>query len=156
MSKENVTSEHKAMLSVNCENEWYVDSGASSHMTPNKALLSNQNYADIKDICAANSSRMKVNGFGEATFQVNDGEVKINDVLHVPDLAVNLLSVHKIVSKGNTVVFNDAQFSIIKVTLWRIVCQRMECINSMQIRRNVFCQQRILIQPYYGIVDSVT
>lgn len=45
-------------------------------------------------------------GKGESSLLFNDCSVQVSEILHVPNLAVSLLSVHKIVSNGNTVIFN--------------------------------------------------
>lgn len=41
-------------------NGWYLDSGASAHMTPNKNILMNSKKAELNEILAANNSRMLV------------------------------------------------------------------------------------------------
>lgn len=49
---------------------------------------------------------MPVNCVGNALLKVCEKEIEINNVLHVPDLVANLLSVQKIVEKGNNVSFD--------------------------------------------------
>lgn len=44
--------------------DWYVDSGASSHMTPHSSLLSNMRPADVKQIISANNAKMSVRNAG--------------------------------------------------------------------------------------------
>lgn len=95
-----------ALISECKQNSWYVDSGASSHMTPNGSLLSNKQDSQIKEIVAANNEKMQVNSVGKALLKLNENEIEVKNVLHVPNLSVNLLSVSKIVENGNTVTFN--------------------------------------------------
>lgn len=94
------------LLSVADKNEWYVDSGASSHMSPHSDILSEQKTADTDGIKAANNSRMEVKSTGNCNLNIGEKYVQVTDVLHVPNLSANLLSVYKIVCQGNTVVFD--------------------------------------------------
>lgn len=87
-------------------NVWYVDSGASSHMTPHGKLLSNIQPSAVNEIMSANSEKLKVNGAGTTTLNLNGSDIPVSNVLHVPGLAANLLSVHHIASKGNSVLFD--------------------------------------------------
>lgn len=48
---------------------------------------------------------MTVECMGNTTLNLNE-KISVNEVLYVPDLVANLLSVYKIFEKGNTVVFN--------------------------------------------------
>lgn len=88
------------------ENDWYVDSGASSHMTPNATILANKQKCEIGGIKAANGETMKVKGIGNAKLNIDGKQIDVNNILHVPNLSVNLLSVGKIVESGNTVTFD--------------------------------------------------
>lgn len=87
-------------------NVWYIDSGASNHMTPNGNMLSKKQNSDIAHITAANNERIKVESVDSTTICADDGTIAVDRVLHVPGLAVNLLSVSKIVEHGNSVLFN--------------------------------------------------
>lgn len=93
-------------------NGWYLDSGASSHMTPNESIMINKKTANINEIIAANSSRMPVKSAGNAVLHYQGNEIKVYDIMHVPDLTVNLLSIFKMVSKGNTIIFDESGCSI--------------------------------------------
>lgn len=97
------------LLTVEDKHSWYVDSGATSPMSPYADVISQHKRASVAEIRVANDQRLKVNGMGDGEFMVNAGNMRItvNDILHVLDMRVNLLSVFKIVSHGNTVVFNN-------------------------------------------------
>lgn len=88
------------------ENDWYIDSGASNHMTPHANILANKQNCEVTEIKAANGESMKVNGTGTTTLMINNNKIDVKNVLHVPGLSVNLLSVSKIVEHGNTVTFD--------------------------------------------------
>lgn len=98
-------------LGTNQKRDWYVDSGATRHMTPHDDLIVNKS-GDTDKIMAANGAKIDVTGTGNGNVTFGDGNVKLKTVMHVPELAVNLLSVSQIAQNGNTVIFNDEGCSI--------------------------------------------
>ncbi|GBP67410.1 Retrovirus-related Pol polyprotein from transposon TNT 1-94 [Eumeta japonica] len=92
------------------KNDWYLDSGASIHMTNEVNNVRNRsNETSIKEIIAANRCAMPVL-YSESVDIVtitprNKYQVTINDVLCVPNLATNLISVSKLIQNGNSVNF---------------------------------------------------
>lgn len=88
-------------------NDWYLDSGASNHVTPKSSWLHNQRKSSISSITIANGDALNVTNAGDCNLTINDFNVKINNVVHVPDSDVNLLSVSKIAENGNTIMFKD-------------------------------------------------
>lgn len=97
------------------EMAWLIDSGASSHMTQNRALL--VNYQELR-------KPEKVSlGDGRTVEAIGSGSIELNmmfksseprksvmhHVLYVPQLACSLFSVRAAASKGNVVQFGDAQ-----------------------------------------------
>lgn len=108
MEKTNKESAVTALLSKGhggCT-EWYVDSGATTHMTPMEQVLKTKRGASVEKITCANGDGLTVKNIGSSKFTVNGREVDLPDVLHVPGLAANLLSVSRIVENGNTVMFS--------------------------------------------------
>lgn len=88
-------------------NEWYIDSGASCHMTRIEIPLDKQKSTLDRNITGADDSKLKIIGIGDTRLKANGQSIDITDVMYTPKLAANLLSVHKIVCKGNTVIFNQ-------------------------------------------------
>lgn len=90
--------------------DWIIDSGASYAMTGRNDWIKETSDAIIDEIMVANNAKMKVISTGKVLMNVDcEGEVKtipVNNVLHVPDLSVNLLSVSQIVLNDYTVVFD--------------------------------------------------
>lgn len=92
------------------EDDWYIDSGASYNMSYRDDWMEEKRDHHIKEITVANDSKLKVELAGRVDMEIlRNGSsqlLPINEVLHVPGLATNLLSVSRIVSKGFTVVFD--------------------------------------------------
>lgn len=107
----NETIEQNAMISMGLlakseSNVWYLDSGASANMSPFEDILYGQRSANVKEIKTAGSECLKVKYEATTRFKVNENVIEVNDVLHIPDLSANLLSIYKLVCKGNMIVFS--------------------------------------------------
>jgi hypothetical protein len=76
--------------------EWLIDSGASYHMAKNKAIFYAQNECNTKKIIISDDRSLSVVGSG--TVQGDNGH--FNDVLCVPSLSYNLLSIYQITHSG--------------------------------------------------------
>ncbi|CAI7899346.1 unnamed protein product [Closterium sp. NIES-54] len=72
---------------------WVLDTGAAWMMTPRKELLDDVQAAPINEVCSASGHALKVAGAGRAAFKGADGKpVVLHDILLVPDLKANLIS----------------------------------------------------------------
>lgn len=89
------------------ECEWYIDSGASSHMTPHGNLLTKLRSTEVKQIKSANNAKLDVKAAGSINMKMKQNAIEVQNVLYVPELAANLLSVSNLVRKGNTIVFDE-------------------------------------------------
>lgn len=90
---------------------WYVDSGASSHMVKDKSLLQNETTSVIKNIRVADNKVLSVQCSGQVSLNTynekgQEKKVLFTNVLYVPDLATNLLSVSQIIRSGGQVRFD--------------------------------------------------
>lgn len=89
---------------------WYFDSGATTHMTRNKALLQNVKPSS-GTVVAANKAAMKIEGTGTAALKPvwkdQGSEISMSDIYYIPQLSVNLLSVNKILSKRYSMMFDN-------------------------------------------------
>ncbi|CAI6012173.1 unnamed protein product [Closterium sp. NIES-65] len=76
---------------------WVLDTGAAWTMTPRKDLLDDVRAAPINEVCSASGHALKVAGAGRAAFKGADGKpVVLHDVLLVPELKANLISLRKL------------------------------------------------------------
>lgn len=89
------------------KSEWYVDSGASAHMTANKEWIRNVNSTPfLSEITVANDTKVPVLCSGDVQISTNyDYDIMVKNVLCVPSLTTNLLSVSELIKNGNKVVF---------------------------------------------------
>ena len=88
---------------------WLVDSGASKQMTGYKDylmdLIENESHQKVK---LGDDYQYTIKGVGEASYKLQSGkQLKIKDVLYVPGLKKNLLSISGLEKKGFRVAFMD-------------------------------------------------
>ena len=88
---------------------WYIDSGASFHMTGDKELFSELEEKDLQmHIEMGNDGRYSVTG--TITFERESGNpFLLKNVMHVLGLKRNLVSVTMLEDKGYDVVFSEGK-----------------------------------------------
>jgi hypothetical protein len=94
---------------------WFLDSGATTHMSGNRRVFRNlKRFGDdgLRTVTQASGTKILATGVGEVILRLpspkNDGcinVVTLSEVWYVPELSVNLLSIHDLNSKGLTVNF---------------------------------------------------
>ena len=99
-------------------NRWIVDSGATSHICNNeRAFVKLHNLESSHSVTLGDGRNLNANGYGvvSLTMKLPGGvlqECRLHDVLLVPDLSYNLLSVSKATEAGKTVEFSADVCSI--------------------------------------------
>ncbi|CAI7890086.1 unnamed protein product [Closterium sp. NIES-53] len=80
---------------------WVIDSGATYSMTPRVDLLTELEPSPVKHVTSTLGQRAEVKGMGKAMFKGADGKmVGLKNVLWVPNLAANLISVRRLQKAG--------------------------------------------------------
>ncbi|CAI7895092.1 unnamed protein product [Closterium sp. NIES-54] len=80
---------------------WVIDSGATYSMKPCADLLTELEPSPVKHVTSALGQRAEVKGMGKAMFKGADGKmVGLKNVLWVPNLAANLISVRRLQKAG--------------------------------------------------------
>ena len=89
-----MAGKHFSFLTSFTNGDWIIDSGASDHITPNLGLLKTaQKLRYPGFITMPNGKHSKIAHVGRAQLTPN---LKLSNVLHVPDFQFNLLSVSKL------------------------------------------------------------
>jgi histone deacetylase 1/2 len=87
---------------------WYPDSGASHHLTYNPYNLAYRTpYQGQDQVLMGNGQGLSINSLGQSNFYSPNNpnvELKLKDLLHVPNISKNLLSVSKF-AQDNNVMF---------------------------------------------------
>ncbi|CAI7812225.1 unnamed protein product [Closterium sp. NIES-53] len=80
---------------------WVIDSGDTYSMTPRADLLTELEPSPVKHVTSALGQRAEVKGMGKAMFKGADGKmVGLKNMLLVPNLAANLISVRRLRKAG--------------------------------------------------------
>ncbi|CAI7902038.1 unnamed protein product, partial [Closterium sp. NIES-53] len=80
---------------------WVIDSGATYSMIPRADLLTELEPSPVKHVTSTLGQRAEVKGMGKAMFKGADGKmVGLKNVLWVPNLAANLISVRRLQKAG--------------------------------------------------------
>ncbi|CAA0819637.1 Unknown protein, partial [Striga hermonthica] len=94
---------------------WYIDTGATRHVCSDKGLFSEYTPSNGRKLHMGNSSSSDVAGVGIVVLKLTSGkELKLKDVLHVPDIRKNLVSGSLLVEHGFKLVFEAKKFILSK------------------------------------------
>nr|KAJ0206560.1 hypothetical protein LSAT_V11C500289890 [Lactuca sativa] len=86
------------------DENWYIDSGCSHHMTGRKENLRDFRNLDNVVVKFGSNNKCKVKRYGK----VMNGKFRVNRVVYVKGLKHNLISVSQLViGTGNQVVFDE-------------------------------------------------
>lgn len=90
------------------QNMWYLDTGCSNHMCGEKEAFSNLDESFRSSVKFGDNSKISVIGKGKVTIQTKGNSTHtIANVLFVPDLKTNLLSVGQLQEKGCEIFIKD-------------------------------------------------
>lgn len=114
------------------KNGWFIDSGATAHMTHRKDMLHNERKIEKKEILIANKEKLRVDTMGDVKINLLVGgevaECIIKNVYYVPNLCTSLLSVNQLNKQGYSVIFENNGCLI---TNKNEVVARAELIDNM-------------------------
>jgi hypothetical protein len=93
------------------EDTCLIDSGASKHMIGQKDILSYISEKKFSQkVTLGDDYQYPIKGVGESNYKLNLGNsMKMKDVLYVPGLTNNLLSISSLEKKGFKIVFIDGE-----------------------------------------------
>jgi cell division cycle protein 20 (cofactor of APC complex)/ATP-binding cassette subfamily B (MDR/TAP) protein 1 len=155
---------HAFVVGENVQNtqvcDWLIDSGASMHLCNNRSYFDNNTFKHIphkKNVMLGNNECIEAIGMGDIPVRVlinnNNNtpkliDVTFKDVLYVPKIAANLLSVAKMTNNDVKVMFTGNECNIINSV--------GECIGNAYKQHNSNLY-RISVQPLYAMyAGSIT
>ena len=106
-----MTSALIGTISHGCD-DWLIDSGASKHMTGfiKESFVKLSEHESPCKVKLGDDYQYTMKRNGEASYKLNSGKyLKMKDVLYVPRLQNNLLSIFALDAKGMRVAFIDGQ-----------------------------------------------
>lgn len=96
------------------DDNWYMDTGATSHMTANPGTLTSYfNLSKNNGIIVGNGNTIPIRGYGHTFLTPPHPPLHLTNVLHAPKLIKNLVSVRKFTNDNNvSVEFDPCGFSV--------------------------------------------
>ena len=96
---------------VDCKNGWFVHSGASNHMTSHGEWFSDvKNLEKPGYVETGDDTAHPIAQVGKVPLAMQNGRTKyLSDVLHVPNITKNLVSIDQMVEQGLQVRFNSKE-----------------------------------------------
>lgn len=92
---------------------WFLDTSCSNHMTGRKIWLAYFDKSKKRKVKLADNSSIEAKGTGNIVLQRSKGgKSMIKDVLYVPRMKCNLLSVGQLVKKGFSEIMKDGAFEL--------------------------------------------
>ncbi|KAL5824888.1 hypothetical protein ACOSQ3_020951 [Xanthoceras sorbifolium] len=96
--------------SVEKNNVWYLDSGASNHMCGRKEYFVNLKEEIGGLVSLGDGSKLQVAGRGQIQIYQKDGKIRyISDVYYIPSMKSNILSLSQLLEKGDIIHMEDNQ-----------------------------------------------
>lgn len=93
---------------------WYLDIGASNHVTPDFSALSlHSPYKGPTRVAVGSGQELQIKHTGSGTVKTPNHCFHLSNILHVLKLATNLISVNKFAKDNNCIIaFDDKNFFI--------------------------------------------
>ena len=118
---------------------WVLDSGATSHVTPNRdAFVSYHDYSD--KVTGVGGDDLSVVGIGTVQLQADVHTLTMSNVKHVPGAKYNLLSVPTLQRKGWTITFDEHGDCILSVGEYFVTAEYCEGLYIIRGKVSSFDQ----------------
>jgi transposase InsO family protein len=119
---------------------WLTDSGASDHITANVNNLSPQvPYQGQEQVSIGNGQNLPIQNIGNSQLHTKYHKFQLKNVLHVPRIASNLLSVHKLCLHNNcSCYFNANQLLVQDLPTGRLLYKGLSKNGVYPIQPQLF------------------
>ena len=94
---------------------WYPDSGATHHVTnDSQAMVDPALYQGTEQLQIRNGSGLFIHSTGSSSLPSRSHSLKLQNILHVPDIKKNLLSIYRLTNENYVYVEFHADHCIVK------------------------------------------
>jgi len=117
---------------------WFLDNGASFHMTGDKSLFSTLQEKYLKVlITMGNDEKYSVSGVGTVSFQREHGvRITLTDVKYVPGLKKNLVTIAMLEDKGYDLVLSKGKVFLRHITMRQVkqIGSRVKNLYALEVQ----------------------
>ena len=104
------------------DNNWYLDTGATDHLTSDLDRLTvHERYGGKDQVQVANGAGLEISHIGHTKLAGSSDPIHLKNVLHVPEIHKHLLSVYRLVSDNQVFVEFHRFFFCVKDKITRRV-----------------------------------
>ncbi|VVA35516.1 PREDICTED: Retrovirus-related Pol poly from, partial [Prunus dulcis] len=127
------------------DNLWLADSGASNHVTSNMSNLGHSSpYTGSETLRVGDGNSLPISHTRSTILHTSNAKFHLLNVLHVPQVAHNLLSVHKFVSDNHcSLIFDEIGVSIKDNATQRMLYQG-PCEQGLY---PIYCSSSVQVSP---------
>ena len=147
MAKYAAISAQATMQGWSLKDVLILDSGATGHMVHNRNWFHKIHRIPTEKVkCANKSEPIMTNYKGSIRFETNKSTITLEEVLYVPDLDVNLLSIRAAVRNGCKIVFDEDVCRIYRKKTRKLLAQGqlqnelyvlrgspIDCLNAINV-----------------------
>jgi hypothetical protein len=89
------------------DSSWLIDSGCTNHMTADLSLFKDLDKSYLSRVRIGNGDYVKVEGKGAIEVETLSGIKTLKNVIYMPKINQNLVSVGQLIESGYSIFFND-------------------------------------------------
>jgi hypothetical protein len=120
-----------SLYAKNQENQWYIDSGCSKHMTGDKSKFESLNEEKGGSVTFGNNAPTRIRGKGIVV--LDKGKTKAHNVLYVDGLKHNLLSVIQMCDQGYNVLFHSTSCKVMNVDSGKTIVKEIRTPGNVYV-----------------------
>ena len=124
------------------DTSWYLDSGCSTHMTWKKEWFISLVDSSKSKVRFVDDSSLTAEGIGRVAFRDTNGkETVIEEVLYVPGLKKNLLSLGQLLQKGFVMTMEDNWLKVFDRNQKLVIQENLSQNRTFRIGMNILKHQ---------------
>ena len=142
---------HQANCAPPPSTTWYLDNGASNHMTGDRNKFQNLDERYSGSVKFVDGSSMKIQGKGTIVFGYMNGEQwTLEEVYYIPKLCSNLVSLGQLTESGHKIVIDEDELEVYNKDPWQLI---MKVKRSLNLLYKTELNQALLICLLSSISD---
>ncbi|CAI7807960.1 unnamed protein product [Closterium sp. NIES-54] len=130
------------------EKAWFMDSGCTQHMTHRADWLSDYRESGVPYVLLGDEGKLQVQGEGDLILQSPYGELKMDNVLLVEKLSLNLISQTQLDSSGCKTISDNGKLWVFGPD-WQLLAEgtRTQGLYQMKLKEQDLREDKVTYQP---------